>query len=124
MSLSQRIYYINTLNRKQGTTENFTYELQIPLTEGYNRVSVLNVSIPNTFYLIQEGLNIFIIREGGIDRTITIPPGNYSSKTFLLIVAPLLNAGAPPGWSYTMTIPNHNATAQTGKITYSVTGNL
>ncbi len=123
MSLSKRVYYVNSINRTSGTTENFSYLLQIPQSEEFNRVVVLNVSIPTTFYLIQDGFNTFIMREDGVDRTITIPVGNYSAKVFANVLVPLLNATAPLGWVYSMTIPNSNTAASTGKITYSVTGN-
>ena len=71
---SHRIYYINTLFKTSGTNENFKFHFQIPSTEGYDRVVVLNASIPNSFYLIQDGFNRFTIEEDGQFATITIPP--------------------------------------------------
>ena len=123
MSLSQRLYYVNTLFKKSGTNQDFTYELQIPQTDEFDRVVILNASIPNTFYLIQEGINTFTLREDATDATITIPPGNYSAKVFALVLVPLLNAASPNGWIYSMSLPNQNLVASTGKFTYTVTGN-
>ena len=125
MALNRRIYTINTIDRLAGTSENFSYHLAIPHDSKFDKVVVLNVAIPISFYLIQEGFNTFHIRENDIDRLITLPPGNYSSaKTFALVLLPLLNADAPFGWIYSMSLPNGNLTANTGKFTYGVTGNL
>lgn len=123
MSLSQRIYYVNTLNKSGGSNHSFSYQFQIPDNEKYDRVVLLQASIPVSFYLIQDGFNTFILEEDGVQVTITIPPGNYSAKVFALIVPPLMNAASPNGWTYTMTLPNQNLVAGTGKFTYSVTGN-
>lgn len=124
MAVNRRIYTINTIDKMAGTNENFTYSLTIPSDANFDRVVVLNVSIPVSFYLIQDDINTFNIREDGVDRLITIPPGNYSAKVFILILVPLLNAGAPIGWIYSMLLPNQNVEASTGKFTYSVSGNL
>jgi hypothetical protein len=123
MPLSQRIYYINTLFKASGTNENFKYTFQIPASENYDRVVLLNASIPNSFYLIQDGINTFTLRENSTDVTITIPPGNYSAKVFGLVLTPLLNAASPNHWTYSITLPNQNVEASTGKFTYKVTGN-
>jgi hypothetical protein len=123
MSLSQRIYYINTLYKASGTNENFSYHLQIPAAEQYDRVVLLNASIPNSFYLIQDGINSFTLREDSTDVTITVPPGNYSAKVFGMVVQALMTAASPNTWVYKIALPNANAEAQTGKFTYSVTGN-
>ena len=123
ISSAQRIYYINTINRDSGTTENFTYTLQIPDSERYDRVVVLSASIPTSFDLVQKGLNTFIIREMGADSTVTIPPGNYSAKSFALVVSALMTAASTQSWAYSITLPNPNVEASTGKFTYTVSGN-
>ena len=123
MTSQHRLYYINTLNKLEGSNENFSYTVGIPEHENYDRVVVLNASIPNTFYLIQEGINTFTLRENGVDTIITIPPGNYSAKVFALVLVPLMNAASPNVWIYSMALPNQNLEASTGKFTYTVTGN-
>jgi len=124
MVLNRRIYTVNTIDKLSGTSENLTYQLAIPHDAEFDRVVVLNISIPVSFYLIQEDINTFHITEDGVERTITIPPGNYSAKVFILTLVPLLNTGAPAGWIYSMSLPNQNTEVSTGKFTYSVTGNL
>ena len=123
MSITSRVYYINTLFKKSGTNENFSYHIQIPIGENFDRVVLLKAAIPNTFYLIQEGYNTFLLREDNIDATVTIPEGNYSAKVFAQILPPLLNEASPHGWTYTMSLPNSNLEASTGKFTYTVEGN-
>jgi hypothetical protein len=123
MSLHQQHYYINTAFKKSGTNSNFSYEIQIPMAAQFDRVVVMSASIPNTFYLIQDGYNTFTLRERGIDTVITIPPGNYSAKVFALTVIPLMNQASPNAWLYTMSLPNQNLEASTGKFTYSISGN-
>ena len=123
MSISQRIFYINTINKKSGTNQSFTYEIQIPQADGFDKVVLLNASIPNTFYLVQEEFNTFTLREGEQDITITIPVGNYSAKVFAVVVASLLSAASPNGWTYSLELPNQVLAASTGKFSYTVTGN-
>jgi len=122
MSDSHRIYYINTLFKTSGTNENFQFHFQIPSAEHYDSVVVLSASIPNSFYLIQDGFNTFTIDEDGQLVKIIIPAGNYSAKVFGLVVQALMTAASPHGLSYTMKMPNQNIEASTGKFTYSVSG--
>jgi hypothetical protein len=63
------------------------------------------------------------MREDGIDRLITIPPGNYSADVFASTLIELLNTGAPAGWTYNITLPNSFTSPDTAKFTYTVTGN-
>jgi len=123
LSLSQRLYYVNTLFKKTGTNQSFSFEFQIPATENYDRVVLLQATIPNTFYLIQDSYNTFTLREDGVDTKIIIPPGNYSAKVFAKVLSPLMTQSSPNGWIYTVTLPDQNQTAQKGKFIYSVTGN-
>ena len=124
MALSQRIYYINTLLKDSGTNEDFSYTIKIPSTERYDRVVLLHASIPNTFYLIQEGIDTFVLREMGEDITINIPPGNYSAKVFAAVISGILTGASKNGWIYNIALPNQNIQASTGRFTYTVTGNL
>lgn len=121
--ISKRIYFINTINKDSGTNEHFSYTLQIPESEGYDRVVLLQASIPNTFYIVQNNYNTFILKEGVVETTITVPPGNYTAKVFALVVSALLTANSPNGWIYTVALPNQMVEASTGMFTYSVTGN-
>jgi hypothetical protein len=123
MALSQRLYYINTLNKLSGTNEDFTYKIQIPQSEDYNRVVVLSACIPNTFLLIQDGFNTFTLREDSTDVTITVPFGYYNGKVFASVVGALMTSSSPHSWTYDINLPNISTQASTGQFIYTVTGN-
>ena len=117
------IYYINSADRLAGTTENFTYELNIPSGSSYDSVSVIQANIPVSYYLVQSGFNTFTLQEGVTSVTVTIPVGNYSASSFATVVPPLLNSASPNHWTYIMTLPNSFTQVSTGKYTFTVSGN-
>ena len=102
--LNQKTYFINTVNKLDGRNGDFTYEINIPQTEKFDRVCVLQASIPLSFYLIQKGVNTFTLREQylGTDssRVITIPEGNYNYQTFQETLLNLINSNSPLGLKY------------------------
>jgi len=63
------------------------------------------------------------VNELGIDRTVTIPVGNYNVTSFASVVTGLLNGTSPNGWTYIMAFPNTSNGANTGKFNFAVTGN-
>lgn len=107
--------YIDSDYAKSGTVSDFTYDIVPP--RKFNRFSLVSCSIPKTFYMIQDTYNTFIVEENGVQRTITIPPGNYSNITFPAVMTPLLNANPP--YVYTFSAFD-NATC---KFTITVSGN-
>lgn len=123
MSLGQQLYYINTLLKDSGTNEQFSYSIQIPSSAAFDRVVLLQATIPNTFYLIQDGFNTFTLQEANVSTTITIPSGNYSAKVFASVVSGLMTSASPNQWVYGISLADPKSQAQTGKFSYSVTGN-
>jgi hypothetical protein len=117
VSLASRTFYVNTLYRTSGTSENFSYTLPIPHNLGYNRIVVLQAIVPATFYLIQDGVNTFQVLENGTLRPITIPPGNYDAITFATAVTAAMNGGCIYNWLYTVQMIN----PVDGVYTYTVT---
>jgi len=116
-------FVVNSANRLSGTNGKFAYQIQLDLNVGYDRVAVLSANIPKTWYQIQDGLNTFELVEGMSMATITIPVGSYTRNSFATVLKTLLNAGSPNAWTYSVAIPNILLQADTGKYTYSVTGN-
>jgi hypothetical protein len=121
---NSRIFYINSEFKTVGTNSNFSYEIKIPLSEGYDRVCVLQASIPLSFYLVQNGVNTFQLNEipdSGIPilTTFTIPEGNYNYSNFMTVVTGLLNADTASrhNWIYAMAFDK-----LTGKYVYTVNG--
>lgn len=119
------IYYVNSANRLNAsdTDNSFSYKF-INLQDGeFDSVVVLSASIPKSFYLFQNGQNTFQLKENTSTVTITIPQGNYNRNSLLAIVMRLLNTNSPNGWTYIITYPNINVTADDGKYYFTVTGN-
>lgn len=115
--------YIDSHNRLSGTDTNFTYSIAFPTGIIYDRVVLLNAIIPKSYYLINSRNNTFTLRENTTDVTITIPVGDYLLNTFRTVIQGLLNTNSPNGWTYTVTYPNINTQANTGKYTFNVSGN-
>ena len=117
-----QIFTINSQNRSSGTNSNFTYELDIDRNVAYDRVVVLDASIPKSYYTIQNGYNTFLLTEGLSTRTITVTPGNYTRTSFKNELLDKLNTGGV-GWTYSITLPNIGITVDNGHLYFSVTGN-
>lgn len=116
-------FYIDSNNRVSGTSSDFSYVLNILPDEDFTHAVVLQCLIPKSYYLIQDGLNTFQLQEGASIVTLTVPVGNYSRRSFETVVQNLLNSNSPNGWTYNINYPNTAITADTGKFTYSVSGN-
>jgi hypothetical protein len=111
------IYYINSANRVSGTHSNFVYKLDIPPNKLYTHVTLLDLSIPKSYYLIQEPRNTFILKEENKEVTITVPPGNYSSNTFSKYITQEMNNKSPNQFHYYITQNNQ------GKYEFEVKNN-
>lgn len=120
--INSRLYYINSETKASGVDGNFKYEIQIPNTGDYNRVCVLQASIPLSFYLVRRGINTFILQEefGEVitNITITIPIGNYNYQTFMDMLIPLLNSSTAFGYVYACQFSKPLA-----KFVWTITGN-
>jgi hypothetical protein len=77
--LTSRIYYIDSEERITGTSSKFSYLIEIPEGEKFDRVVVLAMTIPLSYYLIRSPHNTFTLDEGGATAIITVPEGNYSA---------------------------------------------
>ena len=113
-----RYFYITSGNQLAGTTNSFSTYLDLP--EGrYDRVTLTNINIPVSFYVVQSGHNTFVLTENSTSVTITIPEGNYNVNSFITALTSLLNSNSPNLLTYTITIPNTYSACSTGKFTYS-----
>lgn len=123
MSIVNNYYvYVNSRDRLSGTDSNFTYNIAFPPDIDVDHITVLNALIPKSYYLIQAGHTEFSLQEGSTIVVISIPVGNYLLNTFRTMLQTLLNNASPNSWSYTVTYPPSSG-PDTGKFTYSVTGN-
>jgi hypothetical protein len=114
----RKTFQIDSHKRINGSQFDFDYKLDLSIFNGSKNLyaCVSKCMIPRTYYLIRAGYNQFILRETQ-DTTITIPPGNYSTDTFIATLVPLLNAASVVGNQFTIVL-----TASTGKFTYTSTG--
>lgn len=125
MSVTNRkIFYINSGNILDGKTNTFTQDLDIPDNSNFTHVTVTQLSLPISYYLVQSGQNRFILKEGSSRTTITIPVGNYNVESFSLVIPALLDAASPNNYVYTMKFPKSYTSAQTGKFVFAVTDNF
>lgn len=123
MIRSSQVLYINSKQRTTGTDDNFNITLPIQPYNKFTHVSVLNLSIPKSFYAVQESQNTFIIREiynnppNTIDYLITVPVGNYTITSFITVMkGVLLSEGLI---NYTLIQENTRIEPQTGKLMFT-----
>jgi len=76
---------------------------------------IIDVQIPFTYYVYNQFNNTFILTEstGGLATTVTIPPGNYNSATFIPMIITALNTASANHYTYTVT-----DSASTQKFTF------
>jgi len=119
MSVQQsRRYYINSENRIQGTSSNFTVSIDIPDGSNFDSCLVVDISVPMSYYIIRQGQNTFTLREKDVDTTITVSRGNYDARSFAEVLISLLNKASPNHWVYSMDLDFTIA-----KYNYTVSGN-
>lgn len=119
---NSRVYYVDSYNRLLGSHTNFSIKLDLPSTNKYNKVALLQLSVPKSFYNFASGKNTFILIEKGVEYTITIPVGSYNKNNLLTNLSSLLTSASGNAWTYTATYPT-STQANTGKITFAVSGN-
>ena len=75
---SKSIFYIDSQNRLNtaDTTSNFTVRVDMPPMNNYNRICILQASIPKSFYLITDGKNTMTLNEPG---TVGLASGSITS---------------------------------------------
>jgi len=116
----KKFYYIDSDKRQQGTSSNFTYKLLN--SEGYTHISVMQATIPYSYFLIQTNLNDFILTENSVDTTVNIPIGNYNINSFAVVVSALLTAASPSASTYAITFNDDFDETNTNFLTITITG--
>lgn len=121
---AKRIYYIDSSQRVQGTSSNFSIEIDIPLQNDYTDIVVLECIIPVSYYLVNDTNNTFILQEpGAADVIIAIPKGNYNINSYCVIVQGLFNSYSLHGWNYQLTYNKGFDNNFNGIITITVSNN-
>eukprot|EP00732_Lithocolla_globosa_P003929 Lithocolla_globosa_v1_NODE_3368_length_1689_cov_3.545900.p1 type:complete len:269 gc:universal NODE_3368_length_1689_cov_3.545900:1128-322(-) len=117
--ITKQLIYIDSVNRISGTHTDFTYKIELPQEE-YNKVVVLDCTIPKSYYTVNSRNITMVVEENSIQRTITIPVGNYSRKSFRNVLQTQLNTNPGSGYSYTVSFDSSSLSGDTGKYTYTV----
>lgn len=115
------VSYVKSFERKAGTASDFSFVLNVPTQHNFDSVSMIQASIPKSYYIIDEGRNQLVLREGGVDITITLPVGNYSRRVFAKVLQALLTANSPNGYVYGIGVPNAGIGPDNGKFQFMVT---
>ena len=119
---NSKIFYINSRDRVSGTDSDFLYQFEIPPESKFDKVCVLQLCIPKSYYLIQANES-FTLTEAGNSVNIVVTTGNYTRKSFASTIQSLLTSNSPNGYTYTVTYPTLSTVPDTGKYTFTVTGN-
>lgn len=97
--------YINSRNRiapNKSTDSNFSFLITLP-DDNFDRVVLLQASIPVSYEMVNPRNNRFILEEGGVGVTVELGLGNYKVNNFRAEVAAKLNAASPNGFTYNIT---------------------
>lgn len=109
---------VNSIDRNYGKfplSSEFQWTFPFPVKE-VREVRLIGGTIPVPFYNIDDGWNQFTFQEGGIQYTVTIPPGAYTICKLMAELTTLLNA--LPGITNTYLV---SLTPNTNKITFKAT---
>ena len=141
---SKSMFYIDSQNRTSGSSGNFSINFAMPPNNRYDRIVVMQASIPKSFYLVSAPYNTFQLLEpgtsssgsstnifgsvstNGATKTITLTEGNYSKTNMIvclqtmLSLASSLNSTLATQYVYNVGYPLMNQ-PNTGKFTYTVT---
>lgn len=121
---------IHSSDRDSGSSTDFYITLEIPRNRKFSKVCLDIAAIPKTWYSIQNKYNTFTLIINGISATVTVPPSNYTAKTLASVLSGntgLLSTTANSigfgTYIFTVSYPTGRSSGQSGKYTFSVTGN-
>ena len=118
----KRFTYIDSGKRLTGSSSDFTYRIELDDAR-YDFCTVMQASIPFTYYLINTGFNTFQLKETGQSAvTVTVPIGNYNINSFSSVVGALLTAASPLAATYTISYPKSFSQTNTAFLSLSVSG--
>lgn len=118
---SKQILYINSNDRDSGTHSNFVYTLDIDQNQNFDRIAVLDATIPKSYYNIQANQNSFTMTDGFGSHTITLTVGNCSRASLRTHIQTLLNNVG--NYTYSVSVENIATTIDRGKFIFTVSGN-
>jgi hypothetical protein len=100
--------HITSTNRDTGTDADFSIAINIPEPPTgmeFNRICLVDASIPRTWLEVDAPYNTFQISEtvNGVTQTatVTVTPANYELQSWCTYIPPMMTAASPHGWVYT-----------------------
>lgn len=119
------IFIVDSSRRKgiDDTDADFSFEINIPRNSNYDRVCLLQAIIPKSYYIVEAPRNTMTLSENGVETIITLLEGNYNVISWITLIGAQLTASSSQGYTYTITFPDSLTSLDTGKFTYTVTGN-
>lgn len=126
--MSSLILYVNSqscIDTPGSTDSNFYYffpELANSIIK-YKKVSLLSISIPKTYYLVDT--NNFFLNERETTIELSMSAGNYNTISSATVLSNLLSSNSPNSFVYTVSsdISSQLRQSTTGKYTYSIQAN-
>lgn len=90
---SPMLHYYDSAYRENKSEPSTDFHTIINIPQGHNRMSLMNISIPKSYYLIRSGFNTFTLTDQNtlVVYTITIPVGNYSISELITQLNTLLS---------------------------------
>ena len=116
-----KYFVVDSRDRVTGTSSDFKVYVN-PAVTAVNRISLCNVTFPNTVYNVNSNNNIIYFFEyvsSSTQLTATITPGAYNYGTLLTAIQTAMNAASVHSFTYTATY-----SATTFMITITSTGSF
>ena len=114
-----RMVIVDSSQRFSGTSSQFTIALSLPTeVSDFDRVVLNQISIPRSWYDVDNNLNTFVLVENSVSATVTLTPGLYNVNSLILSLQTALNLASPNGYIYTITYPNSATQVNTNKFTF------
>jgi len=127
MSRYNPSFIINSKTRLSGGISRFTHLVDISDNHNFDLVAMIACNIPKTYYNVQPGKNIFILKENGLDATITLPIGNYNEKNLPIVLKGLLDTASNSlgnSFTYNVTLPNRDTEVDTRKWIFTCSNTI
>ena len=63
MTEEKKVVYVNSRERLSGDNSDFSYKINFPDENKYTKVSLIDISIPKSYYMVNNGKNQFTRNE-------------------------------------------------------------
>lgn len=114
-------YIINSKYRTSQIDDSarFSFEIDLPDFNNYDRVCILDAKLPHTYYQSlnygRNGMNVFVLTSNGVEYPITVPIGNYSKQGLATVLQEIIVKIIP---NSTVTFPLDVEGRQQGKLRF------